>query len=118
MGIPNVHNETGIHFGVINANEASLINSDWFDLFNPVYLDENGNVITDFDNVDDDLETEQYECDTDDFKASYNSNSNVIMIFYSKKTVRCLVCSPCYPNAGDLSSLHESGVETYTFNNF
>lgn len=116
MCIANVNTETGIHFGVINGNSASELNSEWFDLFNPVYFDVNGERITDFENVDDDLETEHYECDTADFKASYDCNTNVIMIVFSKKTVHCRYCSPCYPNAGDLDSLDENGIETYTFN--
>ena len=114
--ISNINPETGIHYGVCNGNEASNMDEYWFDLFTPVYFDENCEEITEFTDDMDDLETDYWKCDTPDFKAEYNSNTNIIMIFYSKKTVRCAYCSPCYPNAGDLGTPDENGIDTYTFN--
>jgi hypothetical protein len=112
----NVNPETGIHYGVCCPNRFPIEQSEWFDDFTPVYFDENGNEITDWpdDGSLDNLETETYICDKPDLKAEYNSNTNIIMVFYSKKVVLCALCSPCYPNAGDLDTRDEEGVLTYS----
>ena len=118
---PNINPETDIHFGVCNGN-SEFLPEDWFELFEPICgdceflnVDNEENFVSCEDCISND-NTEHYICNTLNFQAEYNSNTNIIMIFYSKKTITCNLCSPCYPNAGDLDSPSEMGVETYTFN--
>lgn len=117
---PNINPETGVHFGVCNSN-SEFLPKDWFYLFKRDCCDCRLPEDTPEDNDDgidpcEYCEIEYYICNKPDFKAEYNSNTNIIMIFYSKKTITCNLCSPCYPNAGDLDSPSEMGVKTYTFN--
>ena len=115
--IPNINLETGIHYGVISGN-SKLLPEDWFDCFEPIYQcdDKDCSECQNYSNCfKDEQDTEHYVCDKKDFKADYNSNSNIIMIFFSNNIVKCNYCSPCYPNAGDLDSPNESGIETYGY---
>lgn len=49
----------------------------------------------------------------DGVTGSYSNDSNIVMIFKSPVKVMARQCSPCYPNAGDLDSLEDGNVETY-----
>ena len=62
--------------------------------------------------------------DSDYAKYEYNENglhliaSNIngyfeVTVLKSPHVVKCRLCSPCVPNAGDLSSPDENGFETY-----
>jgi len=108
----NVNIETGVHFGVTCPNswteEEMINNSDWFDDFSPVYPEDITEDEAEF------FEAETWLCDKPNLKAEYNSNTNIIMVFFSKTIRKCAYCSPCYPNAGDLDTLDENGVKTYS----
>jgi len=104
MSLPNMNPETGVRYGVLNPNR--LPSGDWFDSFEPFY----GEGVE----VTEDMETETYILNKDGFKAEYNSNTNTLMVFESPYIVKCRLCSPCYPNAGDLDNRDEEyGYETY-----
>lgn len=112
MGSYNINIETGIHFGVTCPNswneQERANNYDWFDDFYPVYPEDLSEKEAEL------FEPEIFICDKPHLKAEYNSNTNIIMVFYSKHTRKCCFCSPCYPNAGDLDNQDENGIETYS----
>jgi hypothetical protein len=113
----NMNEETGVRYGVFCPNDSIFEGQeDWFDIFEPVYYDENGEVITEWpeDGRLDNMETEHYHCDTPELKATYNANTNTGMVLFSNHIVRSRLCSPCYPNAGDLGSIDNNGFETYS----
>jgi hypothetical protein len=113
----NMNNDTGVRYGVFCPNDSSFAGQeDWFDNFEPVYYGENGEEITEWpsDGSLDNLETDYYKCDKPELKATYNSNTNTGMVLYSEHIVRCALCSPCYPNAGDLGSIDNKGYSTYS----
>ena len=114
MSQPNV-DEKGIHYGFTHGNSMRIPQDvDWFKDFTPncfgcdYYVD--SECTNEFS-----CEVTSYICDKPDFKATYNSNTNDIIILYSDRTEKCLTCSPCAPNGGDLEHPDERGVETYTF---
>ena len=45
------------------------------------------------------------------FSAIYDSNDNYIQVVQSRWVARCALCSPCFPNQGDM----ESAGEHWTF---
>jgi len=48
-----------------------------------------------------------------EFDARVYIDQNVMMVTWSKHTTQARLCSPCYPDAGDLDSLAEYGEKTY-----
>ena len=129
----NMNPKTKIRYGVISGNS---INGD---VLNEIYMKASetftGMVCADFierygDHDEWDEQTQEEfdaEIEPDCINANFeyegvkgqysNSNGNIIMIFDSPVTENCLLCSPCYPNAGDLESPDEDGHETYTIPN-
>ena len=61
------------------------------------------------------VESSQYRYDHDGVIAETNDR-NYIVVIKSPYYTFVRQCSPCYPNAGDLSSPNEHGVKTYCFN--
>lgn len=118
----NMNQKTGVRYGVTCPNSFPEFakDYDWFEDFEPVYFDENGNETEDVDcEIDFFVETTCYRMDKNGIKAEYNSNSNIIMVFESPYTAYCELCSPCYPNAGNLDEITETryGYQTYSLFN-
>ena len=62
-----------------------------------------------FEECDDDVMTSSYE----DVEMQWAVSDNEIFITKSPVTSMCRLCSPCFPNAGDLSTRHKGNVKTY-----
>lgn len=62
-----------------------------------------------FEEFDDDVMTSSYE----DVEMQWAISDNEIFITKSPVTSMCRLCSPCFPNAGDLSTRHKGNVKTY-----
>lgn len=77
--------------------ELEALDYDWYD-FHEEYQDFTGDV---------------YACQMDGVTCIVNNNDNVLMVLESPVIVNAALCSPCYPNAGDLDNLDEDGYETY-----
>lgn len=60
-----------------------------------------------------DMEATELYIDKPDLQLSFDPNSNIAMIFKSDLIVKCRLCSPCYPNAGNLDQLDLDGYATY-----
>ena len=55
----------------------------------------------------------QYSPDQEgEFAAVYYSNDNYFQVIYSKHIAHCRLCSPCFPNQGDLDTAGQ--YATYT----
>lgn len=105
--------KTGIRYGIISANE---IDSDFLADFEPVYSDmfcSNCNeVLTDVYCSNCETENPNYEYqeasyfkyDNKGLVAEFDPDSNIVTVFKSRSIFKRALCSPCYPNAGDLSS--------------
>ena len=124
----NMDHVTGVRYGIISANS---VNSDFLVEFQPVYSDsfcENCNAKlndvwcdncehknTWYDTVEPDyLEIKEYKNAVLEFWAVFNPETNVITVLKSSKILFARLCSPCYPNAGNLDDIDiESGFETY-----
>jgi hypothetical protein len=107
----NMNPETGIRYGVINGNDEQLPEC-WFDEFqHDCSLCES---LKDGDCCNDgECFNDLWYCNSENLKATYNANHNTIMVLSSKEIKECAMCSPCYPNAGDLST--EGPFKTYSF---
>lgn len=55
-----------------------------------------------------------WHCDKDGVSTVYNTDDNIIMVLQSPETAMVNVCSPCYPNAGDLDTPNADGIQAYT----
>ena len=124
----NIDHATGIRYGVISANS---VDSDFLNEFQPVYSDsfcENCNAKLDdiwcencqhenrwYEEIEPDyFEIKEYKNSVLDFWAVFNPETNVITVLKSSVISSARLCSPCYPNAGNLDDLDiESGFKTY-----
>lgn len=109
----NINLTTGIRYGIISAHE---IDSDFLADFEPVYDDvyclNCNEVLTDIYCSNCETENIAYEYqeasyylyDRNGLLAEFNPNSNIVTVFKSRSIFKRALCSPCYPNAGDLSS--------------
>jgi hypothetical protein len=61
-----------------------------------------------------DEELQQYKID-ENGKNGYaaETGETTVTVLYSKTIKNCMLCSPCYPNAGDLNSPNEDGYPTF-----
>jgi hypothetical protein len=59
-------------------------------------------------------ETYRLEKDGLELELSYLGGAPMVWVLKSPHTARVRLCSPCVPNAGDLGSPDEGGVEAYT----
>lgn len=61
-------------------------------------------------------EEESYRLEKDglELELSYLGGAPLVWVLKSPRTARVRLCSPCCPNAGDLNSPDEDGVEAYT----
>lgn len=60
-----------------------------------------------------DIEPIELYINKPDLQLSYDSNSNIAMIFKSSNIINCRLCSLCYPNAGNLDQIDSDGYATY-----
>lgn len=109
----NINLKTGIRYGIIGANE---IDSDFLAEFEPVYesvyCSKCGEVLTDIycsecetkNFTYQEQEAAYYEYNQNGLRAVLNVNSNYITVYKSRSIFKRALCSPCYPDAGDLSS--------------
>lgn len=105
--------KTSIRYGIISAND---IDSDFLAEFEPVYADiycsNCGAVLSDIycsecetKNPDYEYpEASYYKYDRNGIQAEFNPDSNIVTVFKSRSIFKRALCSPCYPNAGDLST--------------
>lgn len=56
-----------------------------------------------------DWETTVYTLKNRQYHAEYDNNDNTIAVFKSPWMIRCRLCSPCAPNAGDLENPQKLG---------
>jgi hypothetical protein len=126
MGMSNVDQETGIHFGVISQNEVLQA---WCDSSAPQYGNLNCPICDlsvevgeefcprcdhDFAGEWDDIEPDCYMIDDGEYQATCGDDGDIFVVkspYYTK----CKFCSPCAPGAGYLMSPIEDGIKAYCF---
>jgi hypothetical protein len=139
-GPPNYDAEARIHYGVLNANsldgdtlDKMIMNGKTSkDAEDEETLEKIRNLLTDLLSGDrpgavmnfiDELRGEEDVCNDgatyyfeniDGVSGHYDTNNNIVMIYKSDYYTTCRLCSPCYPNAGDLNSFDTLGVDTYS----
>lgn len=116
----NINLKTEIRYGIISAND---VDSDFLADFEPVYSDvfcsNCGEKLSDVycsecETGNPDFEYHEpifFEYMGKGITATWNTNTNYITVFKSGAIFQCRLCSPCYPNAGDLST--KGGLKTY-----
>lgn len=58
----------------------------------------------------------QYEPDkSGEYSAIYNGDYNTVQVVRSKFAIRCAICSPCYPNQGDVDTPPGKYGDVYAF---
>lgn len=138
--IPNVNPETGVHYGVINANslDSDILDTMYTHGTDLSYEQAKKDIVADIvktmsnytsdrhlerlmdtieeltDNVLEECESHgPYEFEYEGVKGLYSTESNTVMIFESPVVVSALACSPCYPNAADLDNVVDYGSNGY-----
>lgn len=138
--IPNFDKVTGIHYGVVNANKLNPEKLEEIiqrgktgrDVENEETLDEVRGLLEDLlspnrledamacieellgeEDINNDGATYSFE-GIDGVSGHYDTNNNIVMIYKSDYFTMCRLCSPCYPNAGDLDSFDTLGFDTYS----
>ena len=109
-----MNTKTGIRYGIISVNE---IDSDFLADFEAIYpkvdCDNCGMTLTsdyceycesDQSDAWDNLEPLGYLYNKNGLHAEYYPDSGYVMVFKSRSIFKRALCSPCYPNAGDLST--------------
>ena len=131
MQTVNMNPKTGIRYGIISAND---VDSEFLNDFDPVYADvfcsSCGEKLTDTYCSNCETENMEYQ-EQEQVGHVYNRNGLHITadhdfiyltVLKSPTVFKCRLCSPCYPNAGDLStkgSLRTYGIPTkYLSENF
>lgn len=118
---PNVDPETGIHYGIHSANNLDqevLNNFNRYEYSGCPYC-----------GFELDMAAEKCQCgeyiedmelavvggiyEKDGYIIQHDYDSNWAWVFKSPYTTQCRPCSPCAPNAGDLDTPCDSGVQTY-----
>ena len=124
FSIPNYDENTGMHYGAISANNVT--GEIWND-FNPVYITECptcGNETTEsecptcganFEDIGLDYSEPSYQewNGENEYALEYSESINAFIITKSPFYTVAAPCSPCVPNAGDLDTPRENGIETY-----
>ena len=119
LGKSNIDNDTGIRYGVIQADK---VGSYWYDESEPYYLNdcpfcgsknltENKNDCDSFDCIDceaknfnlDEIEPVSHFFKDDKIQAEQSQDSPDIFVFKSEYYTICSFCSPCAPGAGYLT---------------
>lgn len=119
----NINEETGVHYGVISIHDVDPfflddIYMNGIDNIYEVYrldLQEQG---LSEEEIEQELECYDSGCYTDiyyeDDKYRLQLNENYLIVLFSPRVINCRLCSPCFPNAGDLDAEdNDYGVETY-----
>ena len=119
--IPNIDPETGIRYGIHNVN--TLSHDVVYDFNHYIYsgcpfcghdLDMTAEKCRCGEYIEDmELEIVAAIYKKDGYHIQHTYEDNWVWVFKSPYTTTCRLCSPCAPNAGDLDSPDESGVETY-----
>ena len=109
----NINTKTGIRYGIISANEIdSDFLSEFYYVYPDVFCSSCGEKLSDI--YCSECETENFEYQEQEavyseykhngIHAIHDFNSNYVTVFKSRSIFKRALCSPCYPNAGDLSS--------------
>jgi hypothetical protein len=96
-GSSNRNPKTGIRYGVVGQNK---MNSILFEVLTAVFDDEDEGVAC------------QHEVVVEDFRA-FLTAEGLLWVFESKWVMPCMECSPCMPDAGNLSAWDEYGEMAY-----
>lgn len=131
---PNVNPETGIRYGIISANslDGELVQDllyyegedlSWKEAEEEIKIAmrEEGVTEEDWDRTLDDRLSDVYidepivegECEGVKYRTSWLGGALHFWIFESPRIGLYSECSPCCPNAGDLDSPNDDGVECY-----
>jgi len=119
----NMNEETGVRYGVISVHNVSDFFLDY------IYMDGIDNVYEEYKLelksqglTDEEIEV-QLECyDScgytdiyyEDDKYRVQLTESYLIVLFSPRVVNCRLCSPCFPNAGNLDEIDEDhGYETY-----
>ena len=139
---PNIHPKTGIHYGVIHLSSVSdrfwdevACNGDCraFEDMKLRLIDSIDSALEDhiFQSLDEDvfqdIKSQLYDfhieraselsdlsdhyIKTEEFEAEITETE--IIVLWSKTTKKANLCSPCFPNAGDLDDCENGTHETY-----
>lgn len=131
--LPNRDPETGVAYGVADGPDVP----EWFwdeaEPYSPLCCPSCGELLDEgkFDpdsdspcpscgHIEDDpsewySEPTSWYIDSPDLVAESSREGTVVMVYRSSRIVECRECSPCYPCAGDLSTIGEGNVRTYGF---
>ena len=131
---PNVNPETGIRYGIISANslDGELVQDllyyegedlSWKEAEEEIKIAmrEEGVTEEDWDRTLDDRLSDVYidepivegECEGVKYRTSWLGGALHFWIFESPRIGLYSECSPCCPNAGNLDSPNDDGVECY-----
>ena len=131
---PNVNPETGIRYGIISANslDGELVQDllyyegedlSWKEAEEEIKIAmrEEGVTEEDWDRTLDDRLSDVYidepivegECEGVKYRTSWLGGALHFWIFESPRIGLYSKCSPCCPNAGNLDSPNDDGVECY-----
>lgn len=131
---PNVNELTGIRYGIISANslDGELVQDllyyegedlSWKEAEEEIKIAmrEEGVTEEDWDRTLDDRLSDVYidepivegECEGVKYRTSWLGGALLFWIFESPRIGLYSECSPCCPNAGDLDSPNDDGVECY-----
>lgn len=125
MDLTNVDHETGIHYGVIPANDVMQA---WSDSSEPEYdcdeCEAKQEFESDPENEGEEFDCSDYECEPrgfafveDGYEACQSRDDSDIFITKSPFYTFAAFCSPCAPGAGHLRNplAPDEGVKTYCF---
>ncbi len=139
----NINSETGIRYGVIDANSVPWllesiidngVNETW-EAFKRERIEEAGELVAKWEECGlgntenlaeqlfDDVDWDFYEAQEEEytytdekgnqFLLGYLGGAPLIWCVKTSKIAQARECSPCVPNAGDLNSQEEGGFECY-----
>ena len=105
----NYDEKAGVHYGVINSNN---VGEEWWERSEAVYpCEECGE--KDGPDCERDCSPEGFIYDKGGYLMIQDADSPELMVIKSPYYTMANVCSPCFPNAGDLDTPNENGIKTY-----
>lgn len=129
LGQSNFDVSTGIHYGVMNANQlADWTHSEYEPDYGPVCCPDCGNELSE-DNIEasycphceqtvevedfyDGAEPIGHVYENEEY-SSHIDSMNDVWVLKSPYYTKCAFCSPCAPGAGYLTDTRENGIKTY-----
>lgn len=102
LGMANIDRETGIHVGVIPANE---IGQAWYESSEGLYGDG--------DDIDEDAEPISFVYEQEGYALEQGYDDTDVWIYDSPYFTHAQYCSPCAPGAGYLLNPCPTGPKTY-----